>query len=164
MAAPAKSHDRNSSGLKHMSGKGRIATTLPTSLASVVVQQPPSSEATRAHCARWRKPAGTAPLSAHRLSNRCCEKMRGHVAGDTMKVFLLTGIAALFLATGTAYAQNMQTFRDSSGRTIGTATKSGNTTIFRDARGRTTRTATTDNGGTTIFRDSSGRTTGTKSK
>jgi hypothetical protein len=81
-----------------------------------------------------------------------------------MKVFLLTGIAALFLATGTAYAQNMQTFRDSSGRTIGTATKSGNTTIFRDARGRTTRTATTDNGGTTIFRDSSGRTTGTKSK
>ena len=37
---------------KHISGKGHIATTLPTSLASVVVQQPPSSGAIRAHCAR----------------------------------------------------------------------------------------------------------------
>jgi len=81
-----------------------------------------------------------------------------------MKKALLTSIAALFLATGTAHAQNMQTFRDSSGRTIGTATKSGNTTVFRDARGRTTGTATTDSGGTTILRDSSGRTTGTTSR
>jgi hypothetical protein len=81
-----------------------------------------------------------------------------------MKKLLLTGIAALFLATGTAYAQNMQTFRDSSGRTVGTATKSGNTTIFRDANGRTTGTCTTDSQGTTIFRDSQGRTTGTMSK
>ena len=72
--------------------------------------------------------------------------------------------AALFLATGTAHAQNMQTFRDSSGRTIGTATKSGNTTVFRDSSGRTTGTATTDKSGTTVFRDSSGRTTGTTSK
>jgi hypothetical protein len=76
----------------------------------------------------------------------------------------VTGIAALLLITETAHAQNMQTFRDSSGRTIGNATKSGNTTVFRDARGRTTGTATTDSGGTTIFRDSSGRTTGTTSK
>ena len=76
---------------------------------------------------------------------------------------LITGIA-LLLATGTAHAQNMQTFRDSSGRTVGTATKSGNTTIFRDERGRTTGTATTDSQGTTIFRDSQGRTTGTRSK
>jgi hypothetical protein len=44
-----------------------------------------------------------------------------------MKKLVLTSIAALFLATGTAHAQNMQTFRDSSGRTVGTATKSGNT-------------------------------------
>jgi hypothetical protein len=39
-------------------------------------------------------------------------------------------ILALFLTTGAAHAQNIQTFRDSSGRTIGTATKSGNTTYF----------------------------------
>src|SRR6516162_8464175 len=81
-----------------------------------------------------------------------------------MKKTLLGGIAALFLATGAAHAQNMQTFRDSSGRTVGTATKSGNTTIFRDERGRTTGTATTDSQGTIIFRDSQGRTTGTRSK
>jgi hypothetical protein len=81
-----------------------------------------------------------------------------------MKKLFLTGIAALFLATGAAHAQNMQTFRDSSGRTIGTATKSGNTTVFRDSSGRTTGTATTDKSGTTVFRDSSGRTTGTSSK
>jgi hypothetical protein len=80
-----------------------------------------------------------------------------------MKKLLLTGIAALLLATEAAHAQNMQTFRDSSGRTIGTATKSGNTTIFRDDRGRTTGTATTDSQGTTIFRDNQGRTTGTTS-
>jgi hypothetical protein len=76
---------------------------------------------------------------------------------------LLTGIAALFLATGTAHAQNTQTFRDSSGRTIGTATKSGNTTIFRNSSGRTTGTATIDSQGTIIFRDNQGRTTGTTS-
>jgi hypothetical protein len=77
---------------------------------------------------------------------------------------LITGVAALLLATGTAQSQSMQTFRDSSGRTIGTASKSGNTTVFRDSRGRTTGTATTDSQGTTIFRDSSGRTTGTTSR
>jgi len=81
-----------------------------------------------------------------------------------MKTAFISGIAALFLATGAAHAQNMQTFRDSSGRTIGTATKSGNTTVFRDSSGRTTGTATTDKSGTTVFRDSSGRTTGTTSK
>jgi hypothetical protein len=74
-----------------------------------------------------------------------------------MKKIFLIGIAALFLATGVAHAQNMQTFRDSSGRTIGTATKSGNVTIFRNDRGQTTGTATTNSQGTTIFRDSSGR-------
>jgi hypothetical protein len=80
-----------------------------------------------------------------------------------MKKALLASVAALFLATGTAHAQNMQTFRDSSGRTIGTATKSGNVTIFRNDRGQTTGTATTNNQGT-VFRDSSGRTTGTTSR
>ena len=82
----------------------------------------------------------------------------------TITITRFTVIAVLFLATGAAHAQNMQTFRDSSGRTVGTATKSGNTTIFRDERGRTTGTATTDSRGTTIFRDSQGRTTGTRSK
>jgi hypothetical protein len=82
-----------------------------------------------------------------------------------MKKLFLTGIAVLFLATGTAYAgEQDQIFRDSQGRTIGTASKSGNMTIFRDSQGRTTGTATTDSQGTTIFRDSQGRTTGTKSK
>jgi hypothetical protein len=80
-----------------------------------------------------------------------------------MKRIFLTGIAALLLATGTAHAQNMQTFRDAQGRTVGTATKSNNVTIFRDAQGRTTGTATTNSQGTTIFRDSQGRTTGTTS-
>jgi hypothetical protein len=84
-------------------------------------------------------------------------------ASATMKKTLLAGIAALFLATGAAHAQQ-QTFRDSSGRTIGTATKSGNTTIFRDSQGRTTGTSTTDSQGNTIFRDSQGRTTGTTSR
>jgi len=76
---------------------------------------------------------------------------------------IIAGIA-LLLVTGTAHAQNQQTFRDSSGRTIGTATKSGNTTIFRDSQGRTTGTSTIDSQGTTIFRDSQGRTTGTTSR
>ena len=82
----------------------------------------------------------------------------------TITITRFTVIAVLFLATGTAHSQNMQTFRDSSGRTVGTATKSGNTTIFRDERGRSTGTATTDSQGITIFRDSQGRTTGTRSK
>jgi YD repeat-containing protein len=80
-----------------------------------------------------------------------------------MKKTLLTGIAALSLVTGIAHAQQ-QTFRDAQGRTVGTATKSGNTTIFRDSQGRTTGTATIDSQGTTIFRDSQGRTTGTTSR
>jgi hypothetical protein len=60
----------------------------------------------------------------------------------------------------TASAQQ-STFRDSSGRTTGTAATSGNQTTYRDDRGRTTGTATTDSQGTTTFRDSSGRTVGT---
>ena len=84
--------------------------------------------------------------------------------GSVMKAAIIAGCVILFLATGTVHAQNQQTFRDSSGRTVGTATKSGNTTIFRDERGRTTGTATTDSQGTTIFRDSQGRTTGTTSR
>lgn len=54
-----------------------------------------------------------------------------------------------------------ETFRDASGRTIGTATRSGNQTIFRDSRGATSGSATIDRSGNTVFRDASGRTTGT---
>ena len=64
-----------------------------------------------------------------------------------------------------AHAQQspQQTFRDASGRTIGTATQNGNQTTFRDSRGATTGTATTDRSGNTVYRDPSGRTTGTSS-
>jgi hypothetical protein len=74
-------------------------------------------------------------------------------------------IATLALAIVTAAsAQNQTTFRDSAGRTTGTATRdSAGSTVFRDAGGRTTGTASRDSSGTTTFRDSGGRTTGTAS-
>jgi hypothetical protein len=74
-------------------------------------------------------------------------------------------IAAFLFLPVHAYAQNQTTFRDSGGRTTGTATTdSHGTTTFRDAGGRTTGTATKDSNGTTTFRDAGGRTTGTASK
>lgn len=83
---------------------------------------------------------------------------------------LLVAVALTFAVVVTvtvlaAYAQQspQSVFRDASGSTIGTATKSGNTTTFRDNRGRTTGTATTDSQGSTTFRDSGGRTTGSAS-
>lgn len=74
-------------------------------------------------------------------------------------------IAALTLAlTVAAAAQDQTTFRDSSGRTIGTATTdSAGSRTFRDAGGRTTGSASTDSGGSTTFRDSGGRPTGSAS-
>jgi hypothetical protein len=68
-------------------------------------------------------------------------------------------IAAISLACTNARAQQT-TFRDSSGRTTGTAATTGNTTTYRDADGRTIGTGTTDSSGTTTFRDAGGRTTG----
>ena len=64
-----------------------------------------------------------------------------------------------------AHAQQspQQTFRDSRGSTIGTATRSGNQTIYRDDRGRTTGSSSVDSQGNIIFRDSRGSTTGTMS-
>jgi YD repeat-containing protein len=72
------------------------------------------------------------------------------------------GLSLLILVATPVLAQQspQQTFRDSSGRTIGTATTSGNQTTFRDSSGHTIGTATT-NGNQTTFRDSSGHTTGT---
>jgi YD repeat-containing protein len=73
----------------------------------------------------------------------------------------LTLFAAILLAFATA-ASAQSTFRDASGRTVGTVTTDSNgTKTFRDGSGRTTGTATTDSNGTTTFRDASGRTTGT---
>jgi formate hydrogenlyase subunit 3/multisubunit Na+/H+ antiporter MnhD subunit len=46
------------------------------------------------------------------------------------------------LAQAQQQATTQQVFRDASGRTIGTATQSGNQTTFRDASGRTTGTVT----------------------
>jgi YD repeat-containing protein len=70
-------------------------------------------------------------------------------------------LAALFMLA-MAYRAHGQTFRDASGREIGTATRSSNgTTTFRDSSGRLTGTATTNGNGTTTFRDGSGRMTGT---
>jgi YD repeat-containing protein len=83
----------------------------------------------------------------------------------SMKVLGLSAaailLAALFLLA-MAYRAHAQTFRDASGREIGTATRSSNgTTTFRDGAGRMTGTASTNSNGTTTFRDGSGRMTGT---
>jgi hypothetical protein len=77
---------------------------------------------------------------------------------DKVVFALLTIVLALCISYASA---QQQTFRDASGRNVGTATHSGNQTTFRDASGRTTGTATTDSGGTTVVRDARGRTTGT---
>ena len=74
-------------------------------------------------------------------------------------IALMVAFAAITVARA-GERDPQQTFRDASGRTIGTATRSGNQTIFRDAGGRTTGSATT-NGNQTIFRDNRGSTTGT---
>jgi hypothetical protein len=77
-------------------------------------------------------------------------------------LMLIVVIPVMFLSME-AHAQQ-STFRDSQGRTVGTAsTDSQGNVTFRDSGGRTTGTASTDNGGQTTFRDAGGRTTGTVS-
>lgn len=68
--------------------------------------------------------------------------------------------AASMICAATADAQNRTTYRDSKGRTVGSATTSGNKTTYRDAKGRTTGTATRSASGTTTYRNSQGRTVG----
>jgi hypothetical protein len=84
-----------------------------------------------------------------------------------MKV-VLTLCAAMALAVssiGIASAQSKTTYRDSSGRTTGSATtNSSGKTTYRDASGRTTGTSSTNSSGKTTYKDASGRTTGTSSK
>ena len=82
----------------------------------------------------------------------------------TKMMFLAVAAAVLLAATVAKAEQASTTFRDASGRTIGTATTDANgTKTFRDGNGRTTGTATIDANGTTTFRDATGRTTGTAS-
>jgi YD repeat-containing protein len=70
--------------------------------------------------------------------------------------------SVFFMFATAASAQTSTTFRDASGRTIGTVTTDSNgTKTFRDGSGRTTGTANTDANGTTTFRDGSGRMTST---
>jgi hypothetical protein len=91
-------------------------------------------------------------------------KMNNQTLNDFLKYVATAGlvIAAMLVMTAIVTAQQ-QTFRDASGRSIGTATSSGNQTTFRDASGRTTGTAATDSSGTTVFRDARGRPTGSAS-
>ena len=76
---------------------------------------------------------------------------------------LLVALASCQVPLRNAEAQQspQQTYRDAGGRTIGTATQSGNQTIYRDSGGRTTGSATTDSQGNTVYRDAGGRTQGT---
>ena len=69
-------------------------------------------------------------------------------------------LLALSIMTTGAFAA---TYRDSMGRTQGSATtdRYGKTT-YRDSMGRTTGTATTDSYGKTTYRDAMGRVVGTK--
>ena len=78
------------------------------------------------------------------------QKKRLFLAG----AFLFAGMVTLFAAPG------QQTYRNASGKTVGTARQVGGTTYYRDASGKTTGSARTV-GGTTYYKDSSGRTTTT---
>lgn len=62
--------------------------------------------------------------------------------------------------TATRSGGSRTDFRDSSGRTTGSAVRSGDRVTFRDASGRVTGTASV-RGGDVTFRDASGRTLGT---
>jgi YD repeat-containing protein len=80
-----------------------------------------------------------------------------------MKLFFVPVLATLIFSS-TASAQQT-TFRDGSGRLIGTSsTDSNGTRTVRDASGRTTETSTTNSNGTTTYRDGSGRTIGTSER
>jgi len=79
---------------------------------------------------------------------------------------LLEGVAALAVLTCPALGQQspQTTYRDSGGRTIGTATTDSQGSVtYRDSGGRTTGTSSRDGQGTTTYRDSGGRVTGSAS-
>lgn len=91
-----------------------------------------------------------------------------------MKTAMLTAMIMLTgMLTVPLFADNTTVYRDSSGRTTGTATERRNsdgttTTTYRDSEGRTTGTETArsnaDGSTTTTARDTSGRTVGTKNE
>jgi hypothetical protein len=77
-------------------------------------------------------------------------------------ILILAAIVAALAMPAAAQQSPQTTYRDSSGRTVGTAsTDTQGTVTFRDSGGRTTGTASHDSQGTTTFRDAGGRTTGT---
>jgi hypothetical protein len=79
----------------------------------------------------------------------------------TMKRILLATATLIALAMPAAAQQT--TIRNSSGSTIGTATRSGNTVTFRDSRGSATGTSTTL-GNQTTYRNNRGSTIGTSTR
>jgi hypothetical protein len=75
---------------------------------------------------------------------------------------ILIAIFLLFVQPAVTSAGEQTTFRDSSGRTTGTATSQGDGTVkFRDAQPRSTGSATTDPSGQTKYYDASGKVIGT---
>ncbi len=87
--------------------------------------------------------------------------LRAHVrqiASDTV----FRDSAGRTLGTATASRTGTVTYRDAAGRTLSTASETAGRTTFRDASGRTTSTAE-KNGAIATFRDSTGRTMGTVS-
>jgi hypothetical protein len=81
------------------------------------------------------------------------------------KVATATLVCAVALAwAGATHAASTTTYRNSQGKTVGSASTSGNKTTFRDASGRTTGTVTRSSSGTTTYRNSSGKTMGTSKR
>jgi hypothetical protein len=78
-----------------------------------------------------------------------------------MNAIVALSLAAAIMVCATALAWS-ETFRDASGRMIGSATRdTTGTTTFRDASGQRTGSATTNTYGSTTYRDGSGRMIGT---
>ena len=75
------------------------------------------------------------------------------------KNLLILFFCFLFIFT-VAGVDTRQTFRDNTGKIIGTAQQNGGTTYYRDAAGRTAVTAR-QNGSTTTYRDNTGKIVGT---
>ena len=72
-------------------------------------------------------------------------------------------VAVVLVCSSTTYGWDTVKYRDSSGRTVGSASTRSGTTTFKDAAGRKVMTATTRSGKTT-FRDSNGRFKGTATR
>lgn len=79
-----------------------------------------------------------------------------------MKAIVIIAALLLVLFSAFAHAQvENQTFRDSSGRTLGYSSSNGPNTTYRNALGQNTGRSVTSNNGTTTFYNSKGQQTGT---